>query len=116
MSFWARLIRCPPARRGLVMLLVMVVVALAAPLLAPADPWKVHPAARLLPPLSRSAAVDGADASGNGASASGIGTDASGSRRRDRLGPGHNASGNAHAAPARRLSTSSAPIQSAATY
>ena len=65
MSFWARLLRCPPARRGLVMLLVMVVVAVAAPLLAPADPWKVQPAARLLPPLSRSA-VDGADASGPG--------------------------------------------------
>jgi peptide/nickel transport system permease protein len=56
MSFWARLIRCPPARRGSLMLLAVVVVALAAPLLAPADPWKVDPAARLLPPLSRSAA------------------------------------------------------------
>jgi peptide/nickel transport system permease protein len=62
MSFWARLVRCPPARRGLLMLIVMVVIALAAPLLAPADPWKVHPAARLLPPLSRSA-VEGTDAS-----------------------------------------------------
>jgi peptide/nickel transport system permease protein len=59
MSFWARLIRCPPARRGLVMLVVMIVVALAAPLVAPMDPWKVQPAARLLPPLSRSP-VDGA--------------------------------------------------------
>ena len=59
MSFWARLIRCPPARRGLAMLLVMVVVAVAAPLVAPMDPWKVQPAARLLPPLSRSA-VDSA--------------------------------------------------------
>lgn len=54
MSAWARLVRCPPARRGLMMLLVMVVIALAAPLLAPTDPWKVEPAARLLPPLSRS--------------------------------------------------------------
>jgi peptide/nickel transport system permease protein len=59
MSFWARLIRCPPARRGLVMLVVMIVVAVAAPLVAPMDPWKVEPAARLLPPLSRSP-VDGA--------------------------------------------------------
>ena len=111
MSFWARLIRCPPARRGLVMLLVMVVIAIAAPLLAPTDPWKVQPAARLLPPLSRSA-VDGddasgsgtnapgpsADASGNGASASGPGADASGSGASasgpaDASGSGANASG-----------------------
>ena len=82
MSFWARLIRCPPARRGLVMLLVMLVIALAAPIFAPADPWKVHPAARLLPPLSRSA-VDGADASGSGANGSGPGTNVSGN-----AGPG----------------------------
>jgi peptide/nickel transport system permease protein len=90
MSFWARLIRCPPARRGLVMLLVMVVVAVAAPLLAPTDPWKVQPAARLLPPLSRSA-VDGGgasdpgvDASGNGANASGPGATASGTAQAGR--------------------------------
>ena len=70
MSFWARLIRCPPARRGLVMLVVMIVVALAAPIVAPMDPWKVQPAARLLPPLSRSP-VDGTDAPRNGASAPG---------------------------------------------
>jgi peptide/nickel transport system permease protein len=63
MSFWGRLVRCPPARRGLLMLIVVVVIALAAPLLAPADPWKVHPASRLLPPLSRSA-VDGTAAPG----------------------------------------------------
>jgi peptide/nickel transport system permease protein len=54
MTFLARLIRCPPARHGALMLLIVVVIAIAAPLLAPADPWKVQPAARLLPPLSRS--------------------------------------------------------------
>jgi peptide/nickel transport system permease protein len=55
MNFFSRLIRCPPARRGMMMLLMVVVIALAAPLVAPSDPWKVDPAARLLPPLSRTA-------------------------------------------------------------
>jgi peptide/nickel transport system permease protein len=56
MSFWHRLLRCPPARRGLLMLLVVILVAVAAPLLAPSSPWRIQPTARLLPPLSRSVA------------------------------------------------------------
>ena len=67
MTFFARLVRCPPARRGSLMLLAVVVIALAAPLLAPSDPWKVQPAARLLPPLSRTA-PDGTNVT-NGAEA-----------------------------------------------
>jgi peptide/nickel transport system permease protein len=59
MSFWHRLVRCPPARRGLLMLVVVILIALAAPLLAPSSPWNVQPAARLLPPLSRSVADAG---------------------------------------------------------
>jgi len=59
MSFWHRLLRCPPARRGLLMLLVVILVALAAPLLAPSSPWRIQPTARLLPPLSRSVADAG---------------------------------------------------------
>jgi peptide/nickel transport system permease protein len=70
----------------------MVVVAVAAPLLAPADPEKVQPAARLLPPLSRSA-VDGADASGSGTNAPGPGADAPGNGA-DGSAPGADASGN----------------------
>lgn len=60
-TFWQRLLHCPPARRGLLMLMIVVTIAITAPLLAPADPWKVEPTARLLPPLSRSVS-DGADA------------------------------------------------------
>jgi peptide/nickel transport system permease protein len=60
MSFYRRLLRCPPARRGLLMLALMAVTALAAPVLAPTSPWSVHPTARLLAPLSRSAAEEGA--------------------------------------------------------
>jgi peptide/nickel transport system permease protein len=60
MTFLGRLVRCPPARRGSLILAVVLVIALAAPLLAPSDPWKVDPAARLLPPLSRTTA-DGTD-------------------------------------------------------
>ena len=59
MSFWHRLLRCPPARRGLLMLLVVILVAVAAPLLAPSSPWRIQPTARLLPPLSRSVADAG---------------------------------------------------------
>jgi peptide/nickel transport system permease protein len=70
----------------------MVVVAVAAPLLAPADPEKVQPAARLLPPLSRSA-VDGADASGSGTNAPGPGADAPGNGA-SASGPGADAPGN----------------------
>jgi peptide/nickel transport system permease protein len=66
MTFLARLIRCPPARHGALMLLIVVVIAIAAPLLVPADPWKVQPAARLLPPLSRTAA-DGTNVSNDAA-------------------------------------------------
>ena len=56
-TFWARLIHCPPARRGSVILVIVTLIALAAPLLAPADPWKVEPEARLLAPMSRSLAA-----------------------------------------------------------
>jgi peptide/nickel transport system permease protein len=59
MAFWHRLARCPPARRGLLMLLAVIAIALAAPLLAPMTPSGVQPTARLLPPLSRSAAAVG---------------------------------------------------------
>jgi peptide/nickel transport system permease protein len=58
-ELWYQLRRCPPARRGLIMLLIVVLIAIAAPLLAPADPWHVQPAARLLPPLSHSTAEPG---------------------------------------------------------
>jgi peptide/nickel transport system permease protein len=56
MSFWHRLLHCPPARRGLLMLVAIVLIAVAAPLIAPSSPWHVQPTARLLPPLSRSVA------------------------------------------------------------
>jgi peptide/nickel transport system permease protein len=59
MSFWHRLVRCPPARRGLLMLVAVILIALAAPLLAPSSPWRIQPTARLLPPLSRSVADAG---------------------------------------------------------
>ena len=42
------------ARSGLIMLLLVVLLALAAPWVAPASPQAVDPAARLLPPLSHS--------------------------------------------------------------
>ncbi len=60
MEFWRRLVRCPPARRGMLMLVTVILIALAAPLLAPWNPWQVQPTARLLPPLSRSVADSGA--------------------------------------------------------
>ena len=50
MAFWRRLAHSASARSGVLMLSFVVIVALAAPLLVPADPWQVHPAARLLPP------------------------------------------------------------------
>src|SRR5258708_3030218 len=59
MRCWHRLVRCPPARRGLTMLTALVLIAVAAPLLAPSGPWHVQPTARLLPPLSRSLADTG---------------------------------------------------------
>jgi peptide/nickel transport system permease protein len=55
-QFWKRLLSTPSARRGLSMLLIIVGVALAAPLLAPTSPDIVDPGARLLAPLVRSAA------------------------------------------------------------
>ena len=55
-KLWERLLHTDSARRGLIMLLIMIGVALAAPLLAPASPAHVDPGARLLAPLSRSAA------------------------------------------------------------
>ena len=56
MNLWRRLLHTGPARRGLIMLLLVIGVALAAPLIAPAAPDHVDPGARLLAPLSRSAA------------------------------------------------------------
>jgi peptide/nickel transport system permease protein len=56
MNVWQRLLHTGPARRGLIMLLIMIGVALAAPLLAPASPYHVDPGARLLAPLTRSVA------------------------------------------------------------
>jgi peptide/nickel transport system permease protein len=50
------LYRSPQTRSGLVLLTFVIVVALAAPLLAPFSPVDVDPTARLLPPLSRAAA------------------------------------------------------------
>jgi peptide/nickel transport system permease protein len=53
MKFLTSLYRSPQTRTGLILLTVVVVVALAAPLLAPFSPVNVDPSARLLPPLSR---------------------------------------------------------------
>jgi peptide/nickel transport system permease protein len=53
-KLWQRLLHTDSARRGLIMLLIMIGMALAAPLIAPAPPDHVDPAARLLSPLSRS--------------------------------------------------------------
>jgi peptide/nickel transport system permease protein len=47
------LYRSPQTRVGLMLLTFVIVVALAAPLLAPFSPVDVDPTARLLPPLSR---------------------------------------------------------------
>ena len=47
----------PQTRTGLAILTLVVVVALAAPLLAPHNPVEVDPAARLLPPMSRTAST-----------------------------------------------------------
>lgn len=55
-TLWQRLLHTDSARRGLIMLLLMITVALAAPLIAPASPDHVDPGARLLAPLSRSPA------------------------------------------------------------
>jgi peptide/nickel transport system permease protein len=74
MSFWHRLARCPPARRGLLMLIAVILIALAAPLLAPSSPWNVQPTARLLPPMSRSVA----DAGNGGPTLHVLGTDSVG--------------------------------------
>jgi peptide/nickel transport system permease protein len=74
MAFWHRLARCPPARRGLLMLLAVIAIALAAPLVAPTTPSDVHPTARLLPPFSRSAA----DTASSGTTLHLLGTDSVG--------------------------------------
>jgi peptide/nickel transport system permease protein len=49
------LYRSEQTRLGAIILTVMVLIALCAPWLAPADPYAVDPAARLLPPLSSAA-------------------------------------------------------------
>jgi peptide/nickel transport system permease protein len=53
MKFLMSLYRSPQTRTGLILLTFVVLVALAAPLLAPFSPVNVDPSARLLPPLSR---------------------------------------------------------------
>jgi peptide/nickel transport system permease protein len=53
MKFLASLYRSPQTRTGLILLTFVVLVALAAPLLAPFSPVNVDPSGRLLPPLSR---------------------------------------------------------------
>jgi len=53
MKFLTSLYRSPQTRTGLILLTFVVLVALAAPLLAPFSPVNVDPSARLLPPLSR---------------------------------------------------------------
>jgi peptide/nickel transport system permease protein len=53
LKFLASLYRSPQTRAGLILLTFVVLVALAAPLLAPFSPVDVDPSARLLPPLSR---------------------------------------------------------------
>ena len=53
MKFLMSLYRSPQTRTGLILLTFVVLVALAAPLLAPYSPVNVDPSARLLPPLSR---------------------------------------------------------------
>jgi peptide/nickel transport system permease protein len=55
-NLWKRLLHTDSARRGLIMLLVMIAVAVAAPLIVPDPPDQVDPGGRLLPPLSRSGA------------------------------------------------------------
>jgi peptide/nickel transport system permease protein len=54
MKFLAMLYRSPQTRTGLIILTLVLVVALCAPLLAPADPYGVNPNARLLPPMATS--------------------------------------------------------------
>jgi peptide/nickel transport system permease protein len=59
MELLTTLYRSPQTRTGLILLTFVVLVALAAPLLAPFSPVNVDPSARLLPPLSRVAASAG---------------------------------------------------------
>jgi peptide/nickel transport system permease protein len=56
------------------MLVAVILIALAAPLLAPSSPWHIQPTARLLPPLSRSVG----DAGGAGPTLHLLGTDSVG--------------------------------------
>ena len=53
MKAFTLLYRSPQTRVGLILLTFVILVALAAPLLAPFSPIDVDPMARLLPPLSR---------------------------------------------------------------
>src|SRR3984885_14088487 len=67
MKFLLSLYRSPQTRTGLILLTFVVLVALAAPLLAPFSPVNVDPSVRLLPPLSRvlvSSTQSGAPAAG----------------------------------------------------
>jgi peptide/nickel transport system permease protein len=54
------LYRSEQTRLGAIILTAMVLIALCAPWLAPADPYAVDPAARLLPPMSSAAHAAGA--------------------------------------------------------
>jgi peptide/nickel transport system permease protein len=56
MRWLATLYRSPQTRTGLIILTAVLLIALCAPMLAPGDPFGVNPNARLLPPLSSSAA------------------------------------------------------------
>jgi peptide/nickel transport system permease protein len=56
MNTWQRLLHTKSARRGLLMLMLVIAAALAAPLISPTGPDHLDPGARLLAPLSRSAA------------------------------------------------------------
>ena len=57
MKAFTLLYRSPQTRVGIILLTFVIVVALAAPLLAPFSPVDVDPTARLLPPLSRVASA-----------------------------------------------------------
>ena len=76
-----RLLHTRPARRGLLMLLLVIAAALAAPLISPAAPDHLDPGARLLAPLSRS----GADAAHHPGMLHLLGTDSVGRDTLSRL-------------------------------
>jgi peptide/nickel transport system permease protein len=62
MNYAALFYRSPQTRTGAIILTIVVAIALCAPLLAPSNPYQVDPGARLLPPLSASAASTAPDA------------------------------------------------------